>query len=82
VSTPRAGAGESGCRAARLVFAGLLAGSAGAALPAQDTQAIEVVSAVAPAPPPGAATMAVYLQLRNLGDSPDALVTASTPVAG
>jgi copper(I)-binding protein len=64
------------------VVAGLLAGAAGAALPAGPAAGIEVVSAVAPAPPPGAATMAVYLQLRNIGATPDALLAASTPLAG
>jgi copper(I)-binding protein len=44
--------------------------------------AIEVLSAVAPAPPPGAPTMAVYLQLRNRGARPDALLAVETPVAG
>lgn len=51
------------------------------AAPRPGTQ-VEVLSAVAPAPPPGAPTMAVYLQLRNCGTKPDALVGVATPVAG
>ncbi len=60
--------------------AGAAAGPA-AASPAT-AAGIEVLSAVAPAPPPGAPTMAVYLQLRNHGARPDALLAVQTPIAG
>ena len=71
--------------AVRALLAALLACAAGAALPAGpaagNATGIEVVSAVAPAPPPGGATMAVYLQIRNRGATADALLAASTPLA-
>ena len=44
--------------------------------------AIDVLAAVAPAPPPGAPTVAVYLQLRNRAARPDALLGASSDIAG
>jgi copper(I)-binding protein len=46
------------------------------------TGSVAVLSAVTPAPPPGAPTAAVYLSLRNGGAQPDLLLGASTPVAG
>ena len=85
----RAGRRRPGGAAVATLLATLLA----ACLPARSAPAdgaappaaratVQVLSAVAPAPPPGAPTMAVYLQLRNRGALPDALLAVSTPLAG
>jgi periplasmic copper chaperone A len=66
-----------------ILFAGLLAISAGAAN-AQDYKlgALEIETPWAPAVPKGSRVAAGYLTIKNTGSEPDRLVGVSSPIAG